>query len=108
MLQMLEITKLPYVPYFSFGEKLPVIEHGTNDPSGLGYYYENLAALIANGFEDVKLLLEDRDRFIRKASKGRDINMIIPRIKTPMKLLNGSLTRCLYLRLMITKMRVLS
>lgn len=85
-LQMLEITKLPYVPYFSFGEKLPVIEHGTNDPSGLGYYYENLAALIANEFEDVKLLLEDRDRFIRKSSKGRDINMIIPRIKTPMKL----------------------
>ncbi|MBK7439722.1 MAG: hypothetical protein IPI77_23995 [Saprospiraceae bacterium] len=29
--QILDLTKLPYIPYFSYGEKLPVIEQGTND-----------------------------------------------------------------------------
>jgi cellulose biosynthesis protein BcsQ/nucleotide-binding universal stress UspA family protein len=64
---VLEVTKLPYMSYFSFGEGLPVIEQGTNDPAGLGYAYENLAALIATDLQDVELLLEDRDDFIKKA-----------------------------------------
>jgi len=42
----LETTKIPYITYFSFGEKLPVIEQGTNDPAGLGYAYETLTALL--------------------------------------------------------------
>jgi len=61
---MLELTKLPYMPYFSFGEKLPVLEHGTIDPGGLGFAYTNLAALIANNLEYVKLLFENRDKFV--------------------------------------------
>ena len=36
-LQILEKTKLPYVAFFSFGEKLPVISHSTSDPENLGY-----------------------------------------------------------------------
>jgi cellulose biosynthesis protein BcsQ len=36
----LATTKIPYVAYFSFGEKLPVLEEGTVDPAGLGYAYE--------------------------------------------------------------------
>jgi len=61
---ILELTKIPYLAYFSFGEKLPVIEQGINDPAGLGYAYENLAALIANNLENVELLLKDRARFV--------------------------------------------
>jgi hypothetical protein len=49
---VLDKTKLPYVAYFSFGEKLPV-EEGTSDPEGLGHAYEVTAHLIANGFSDV-------------------------------------------------------
>jgi cellulose biosynthesis protein BcsQ len=63
--EMLEHTKIPYVSYFSFGEKLPVIEHGTSDPSGLGYAYESLAALISHNLESVELLFEDREDYIR-------------------------------------------
>jgi len=66
---ILEITKIPYVPYFSFGEKLPVLEQGTIDPAGLGYAYETLTALIANNQEAVELLQDDRDQYIRLASK---------------------------------------
>ncbi|ETR67533.1 MAG: hypothetical protein OMM_05086 [Candidatus Magnetoglobus multicellularis str. Araruama] len=63
---ILELTKIPYIAYFSFGEKLPVIDQGTNDPAGLGYAYENLAALIANNLENVALLFNDRSKFIPK------------------------------------------
>ncbi len=68
---MLEITKVPYIPYFSFGEKLPVLEQGTIDPAGLGYAYENLTALIANNLESVELLQDDRDQYVWLAPKRR-------------------------------------
>ena len=41
-----DILRIPYVPYWSFGERLPVIEEGTSDPASLGYAYEVLARLI--------------------------------------------------------------
>ena len=44
--QVLERTKLPYIAYFSFGEKLPVLEQGVSDPEGLGYTYNVVAKLI--------------------------------------------------------------
>jgi cellulose biosynthesis protein BcsQ len=72
---ILEVMKLPYVSYFSFGEKLPVLEQGTIDPAGLGYAYENLAALLANDLNDVDLLLEDRAAFLRAAMAPRTKGM---------------------------------
>lgn len=66
---MLEITKLPYVSYFSFGEKLPILEQGATDPAGLGYAYETLAALLANNLESVDELFGNRDAFVKKARK---------------------------------------
>ncbi len=44
----LELLKIPYVPFWSFGELLPAIEEGTGDPSSLGFSYEILAKLIAS------------------------------------------------------------
>lgn len=64
--QFLEVTKIPHSSYFSFGEKLPVIEQGTTDPAGLGYAYENLAAIISNNFESAEKLLTDRNYLIDK------------------------------------------
>ena len=69
--RMLDATKLPYRPFFSFGERLAVIDEGTTDSTGLGYAYENLAALIANRLESARSLLEDRDYFVRLASKRK-------------------------------------
>ena len=45
--RVLEVTKIPYVALFSYGEKLPVLTHGTSDPDGPGYYYERVANLRA-------------------------------------------------------------
>lgn len=64
--QFLEVTKIPHSSYFSFGEKLPVIEQGTTDPAGLGYAYENIAAIISNNFESVEKLLANRNYLIDK------------------------------------------
>jgi hypothetical protein len=71
--KFLEITKIPYSPYFSFGEKLPVVEHGTTDPTSLGYAYETLAALIGNNLNSVDLLVAQRQEFVataRSAANG--------------------------------------
>jgi MinD-like ATPase involved in chromosome partitioning or flagellar assembly len=57
VLQVLERTKIPYVAFFSFGEKLPVITEGTTDPESLGFAYLNAAMLIENDFKDVESLL---------------------------------------------------
>ena len=65
---IVEMTKIPYIPYFSFGEKLPVIEQGTNDPTSIGYAYENLSALIANKLEQVELFTNNRDEYISRVS----------------------------------------
>lgn len=72
----LEVTKIPYQAYFSFGERLPVLEQGTLDPAGLGYAYETLAALIANKLNSAERLLKNRGEFVEsvKASLESTIN----------------------------------
>jgi cellulose biosynthesis protein BcsQ len=51
---ILEQVKIPQIDYFSFGEKLAVIEQGTNDPEGMGYIYSRIAALLATEFADIQ------------------------------------------------------
>jgi len=47
---LLNFTRIPYVSYWSFGEKLPVIEKGTEDPEDNGISLETLASLVARKF----------------------------------------------------------
>jgi MinD-like ATPase involved in chromosome partitioning or flagellar assembly len=68
----LQATKVPYIPYFSFGSKLAVIDQGLIDPSGLGYSYETLAALIANNLEYADEVVSDRSQFVRRAMKSTE------------------------------------
>jgi cellulose biosynthesis protein BcsQ len=49
--QAVEVLRLPNVPYWSFGERLPVLEESGNDPSTISYYYAILARLIASGLD---------------------------------------------------------
>jgi hypothetical protein len=55
-LDAVEKLRIPYVPYWSFGEKLPVIEEGTTDPTSLGYSYQILARLLATRLDWYKAL----------------------------------------------------
>ncbi len=66
--EFLSIIKIPYISYFSFGEKLPVIEQGVSDPAGLGYAYENLAMLVANRLEDADLFFNQREKYLQEVS----------------------------------------
>jgi hypothetical protein len=57
-LQMIILTKVPYVTLFSFGEKLPVLTHGVSDPQLPGYYYRNLARLLESDFRDAASIID--------------------------------------------------
>jgi cellulose biosynthesis protein BcsQ len=46
-LDAIDLLRIPYVPYWSFGEQLPAIEEGTNDPASLGHAYAILARVLA-------------------------------------------------------------
>lgn len=59
--------KIPYIPYFSFGERLPVIEQGMSDAAGLGYAYESLAMLIENGLDGIDEFMDARGTYLRRA-----------------------------------------
>jgi cellulose biosynthesis protein BcsQ/energy-coupling factor transporter ATP-binding protein EcfA2 len=65
----IEITKIPYIPYFSFGERLAVREHNTIDPQGLGYTYATLSALLAHKLESIEQLMENRSEFVKSVIK---------------------------------------
>jgi cellulose biosynthesis protein BcsQ len=56
--EVLARTKLPYVSYYSFGERLPV-EHpdSRDDAASLGYALRSAASLIASKFADVHALM---------------------------------------------------
>lgn len=55
---LLELTKVPYVTKFSFGEPLVVLTHSTRDPELPGYYLENATRLLASSFGDAGKILD--------------------------------------------------
>ena len=63
----LERTKIPYMPYFSFGEKLPALEPSSGDTTGPGHHLENLAALIRNNLESPEQIIKNRDTYVRNS-----------------------------------------
>lgn len=50
-LAALEKVKIPYVAYFSFGENLPVLTQGTNDPEGMGFAFATATDLLLSVLE---------------------------------------------------------
>jgi len=54
--QILERTKLPYVAYFSFGERLAVLRQGLSDPESLGYALNSIAQLIQTHLANVAII----------------------------------------------------
>ncbi len=90
--EILNYLRIPYVSYWSFGERFPVIEDDQNDPDSINYSLETLAAIIANGCKDSNLLAKSRDTFVAKVSheevvkkstvdKQKNYNSIITKTK---------------------------
>jgi len=67
---LLNHTRIPYIPYWSFGEKLPVIEKGTSDSEDIGFSLETLSALVAQKFSYSEVLVSNRDSFVSSAQKN--------------------------------------
>jgi cellulose biosynthesis protein BcsQ len=83
---LLNFTRTPYVPFWSFGEKLPVIDEGTKDPESLGFALETVTAILAQGFAGTDVLVKNRDSFVETARRGRTIERSgLPMRKQPIR-----------------------
>lgn len=67
--ELLNFTRIPYVPFWSFGEELPVLDETGKDPEQISYAFETLAALIARGLDESDLLVRNRDSYVSAAWK---------------------------------------
>lgn len=63
-------TTIKSRPYWSFGERLPVIESGTINPADIGYTFENLAALLAHKLTGADRFIKNRKAYIRDVAKN--------------------------------------
>jgi hypothetical protein len=75
--KMLQLTKIPYKPYYSFGEKIAVLEETGFDTSSLSYSYSNVAAIIGTNalstdkkIESVADFRDHRVKYIKKINKS--------------------------------------
>jgi tetratricopeptide (TPR) repeat protein/MinD-like ATPase involved in chromosome partitioning or flagellar assembly len=57
-IQIIELTKIPYVTRFSFGEPLPVLTHSLTDPEFPGFFLENAARLLDTDFRDAARIVD--------------------------------------------------
>lgn len=63
-------TRVPYFSYWSFGERLPVVEETRKDSDSISYPLQTLAALIAHHLSETSLLVQNRDSFVNTARRG--------------------------------------
>jgi hypothetical protein len=70
--EILNFTRIPSIPFWSFGEELPTIEKGTDDPDDIGFPLETLAALVAQKFSSTDVLVRNRDAFVSAVKNGAE------------------------------------
>lgn len=68
----LDVLRVPYKAYWSFGEPLPVIEEGTSRPTSLGYAYALVASLIESGFD-----------WSRMKAGRYGVDRVVPQVSAP-------------------------
>jgi hypothetical protein len=65
--KILELTTIPYLSYWSFGEEIPALVERSTNPEYVSYYFETVAALLARGLDGIELLAESRDSYVDQA-----------------------------------------
>jgi MinD-like ATPase involved in chromosome partitioning or flagellar assembly len=63
-------TTIPYSPYWSFGEELPVLSESQREPSYISYRFATLAALLGHRLENTELMLSSRDSYVDSAMRA--------------------------------------
>lgn len=62
---------VPYVPFWSYGEQLPVLEsEASGNKLDVGFAFESLAALLARDLADGVDFALNRDDYVRRAAAG--------------------------------------
>ncbi|SER70736.1 Chromosome partitioning ATPase, Mrp family, contains Fe-S cluster [Lentzea xinjiangensis] len=71
-LGLVERTTVPYLPYWSFGEEIAVVDERSGSPDSVSYYMDNIAALLAHRLADADVLVSNRDTYVSAArERGR-------------------------------------
>ncbi|MGW6935457.1 KGGVGR-motif variant AAA ATPase [Lentzea sp. NPDC054927] len=71
-LALVERTTVPYLPYWSFGEEIAVVDERSGSPDSVSYYMDNIAALLAHQLADADVLVSNRDTYVSAArERGR-------------------------------------
>jgi MinD-like ATPase involved in chromosome partitioning or flagellar assembly len=61
---------VPYVPYWSYGERLPVLDEGAKEKLGVRFAHETLAALLASELTGALEMVKNREGLVREAQAG--------------------------------------
>ncbi len=67
--KLVQATTIPYVPFWSFGERLSVVEDSASDVLSINYSLGTIAALLAHRLGNTRLLTESRDEFVAAARR---------------------------------------
>ncbi|HEX8864551.1 MAG TPA: tetratricopeptide repeat protein [Lentzea sp.] len=71
-LGLIERTTVPYLPYWSFGEEIAVLDERSGSPDSVSYYVDNIAALLTHRLADADVLVSNRDTYVSAArERGR-------------------------------------
>ncbi|HNH48102.1 MAG TPA: hypothetical protein PKY30_13750, partial [Myxococcota bacterium] len=62
--EILRYTRLPAVPHWGFGERLPILEEDRKDPETLAFAYESLGVLLEQGLANSEELVGRRADFL--------------------------------------------
>lgn len=67
--EILKFTRVPHVPFWNFGEQLPVVvdRFRDDDPESVNYMLQNIAALLANGLAEADQLIFNRDSYLARS-----------------------------------------
>jgi MinD-like ATPase involved in chromosome partitioning or flagellar assembly len=69
--EILDQTKIPYFTYWSFGERLPVVEERRSDPESISFNIATISALLAHRLAGSERLIKTRDLLLADARAAR-------------------------------------
>lgn len=68
---------VPYVPYWSYGERLAALRTERVSSLSVGRAHETLAALLAHGLLEAGRLLRQRETYVEEAAVGKSVTSIV-------------------------------
>lgn len=71
---VVKFCRVPYVPFFGFGERIAALEESDSGPDSLSYWFDNIAALLAHRLADTKVLISNRDSYVNEVRPLRAVS----------------------------------